>query len=387
MNKLKIAMLSSFYHPHVGGTEKYVEDLSRALAARGHRITVFTHSPGADLPDDGDDSVRVVRLPSLWLPYRPYAAILPTRQLREQDLIHSHAPSFYFTNQASRIRNIPHVLTYHCDLDLPDQYGKFTLSKDAKKVIDRYLHKKSLVYLRKIDRIIATTHSYAESSPVLRQVPYEVIPIGIHRGEFTAAAERIRAETIRRDPEEILYVGRLVASKGLVFLIEAAKLLRERGTAFKLTIAGRGEDSLMLKMMVRNYGLENEVRFLGQVSREELYRLYAGAALFVLPSFVRLEAFGIVQLEALAMGLPVVASDLPGVNEVVRNTQGGWLVPPRKPAELADALAYALANTAEREERGRDGRNYVLEHYDWDRVAVRVEDLYNRLLDSPHRPQ
>jgi len=379
--KLKIAMLTAFYFPHLGGTERYVDDLSQALAERGHDITIFTAYPGPKGAYDRS-GVTVVRVPSLWVPYAPYAALFPTKKLRAFDIIHSHAPSFFFANQATRLRGIPHVLTYHNDVYLADQFGFFKLPPPSKRMIEKYFHKSAQLSLRKIDAIVATTRSYAESSSVLKNQRYQVIPIGVHLGEFEKAFQRLHLESVRRNPQEVLYVGRLVASKGLVYLIQGAKILKDRRVPFLLTIVGSGEDSLLLKLLVKNLDLEEQVRFMGPVDQETLYRRYAEASVFVLPSIVRLEAFGIVQLEALAMGLPVVVSDLPGVNELVQHSGGGWIVPPRDPEALAQTLAYALNHPEERAQRALQGKEYVRIHNDWRRIAQRFEDLYFGLLEA-----
>lgn len=372
-------MLSAFYFPHMGGTERYVDDLSQALADRGHHITIFTAYPGPKGVYDRP-GVTVSRVPSLWVPYAPYAALFPTKKLRAFDIIHSHAPSFFFANQASRLRGIPHVLTYHNDVYLADQFGFFKLPPPSKRMIEKYFHKSAQLSLRKIDAIVATTRSYAESSLVLKNQPYRVIPIGLHLREFEKAYQRLHLEAVRRNPQEILYVGRLVASKGLVYLMQGAKILKDRQVPFLLTIVGSGEDSLLLKLLVKNLGLEERVRFLGSVDQDTLYRCYAEASVFVLPSVVRLEAFGIVQLEALAMGLPVVVSDLPGVNELVTYSGGGWIVPPRDPEALSRTLGYALTHPEERTQRALQGREYVKIHNDWEEIARQFEDLYFELL-------
>ncbi|HOJ98960.1 MAG TPA: glycosyltransferase family 4 protein [Termitinemataceae bacterium] len=380
MNPLKIAMLSSYYFPHKGGTERYVHDLSHALAKRGHEVTIFSHYPGPAGQYE-TEPVRVVRVPSLWGPfYSPYLAWLPESQLRRQDIMHSHAPPFYFTNQVSRIKKIPHILTYHCDIEIPEQLGVFKLPGKSKHLLDTYFRKTTEIHLKKVDQIVATTHSYAETSPLLRNYPYRVIPLGIHVERFRKAMEQPEIQKIQRNEREILYVGRLVASKGLVFLIEAAKLLRDAGESFTLTIVGTGEDLLSLKLLVHTYDLEKQVYFAGKVEDNELLHYYKRAAVLVLPSFVRLEAFGIVQLEALAMGTPVIVSDIPGVNEVVRKSQGGYLVPPRDPPALADQLAQALRNPRELRYRAEQGQAYVFSHYDWNTIAGQFEELYYETL-------
>jgi N-acetyllactosaminide 3-alpha-galactosyltransferase len=381
MKKLKIAMLTSYYFPHKGGVERYVDDLSHALAKRGHKVTIFCHYPGPVEQSD-HDPVRIVRIPTLWGPYSPIFSFLPKRQLQSQDILHSHGTPFFFTNQATKITSVPHVLTYHCDIDIPEHIWFFHLSKGLKYFLNHLFEESIKKSIKKVDKIVATTKSYAETSPVLKEYEYTVIPVGIHVDTFKVALQQARLSGIQRETCEILYVGRLVATKGLVFLIEAAKILRNRGQQFKLTIVGIGEDLLSLKLMVHTYDLNDYVTFTGEASQEELYNHYSRATMLVLPSFVRFEAFGIVQLEALAMGLPVIVSDLPGVNEVVNNSQGGWLVPPADPHALADTISYALKHPEEREYRAQQGQAYVYQYYDWDPIASQFEDLYYKMIQE-----
>lgn len=385
MKKLHIAMLSSFYFPHVGGTERYVHDLSQTLAARGHRVTIFSHFPGP-AQKENDDLISVVRIPAIWGPaYSPILAPQPKKMLRTMDIIHSHAPPFFFLNHAAKVRAIPQVLTYHCDIEVPERLGLLELPMKPKQLLDRYFYKSTRLHLQKIDRIVATTRSYAETSETLSGFSYTVIPIGIHTAQYREQLEVCKAQGCVRKEQELLFVGRLVATKGLFFLLEAMDILKTRGQPPHLTIVGTGEELLGLKLFVKSHNLEQMVTFTGQVDDETLFRLYSSASLFVLPSFIRLEAFGIVQLEALAMGLPVIASDMPGVNEVVQRSGGGWLVPPKDPEALADCIQYALQHREERLARAQQGQAFVYKEYDWSVISQQFENLYYELLEQKER--
>jgi len=168
----------------------------------------------------------------------------------------------------------------------------------------------------------------------------------------------------------------------LWFLLEAIDILYTRGVKAHFTIVGTGEELLSLKLFVTTHNLEDMVTFAGQVDDQTLSNLYSTASLFILPSFVRLEAFGIVQLEALAMGVPVIASDMPGVNEVVQRSGGGWLVPPKNSEALADIIQYALEHKKERLVRAQQGQEYVFKYYDWSVISEQFENLYYELLEQ-----
>jgi glycosyltransferase involved in cell wall biosynthesis len=384
---VKVALLSSWYLPHFGGTERYVHDLAHVLAGRGHSVSVFTHTSAARLDPEPESTAapKVVRVPAVWMPYLPVVSAFPARQLAGFDVIHSNAPPFVFSLQPARHGlRVPHVLTYHCDVDFPELIGHFRLPRRAKEIVDRHFLRVARRTLLHVDRIIATTASYAETSPVLRRYRFEVVPIGVHFQRFDDHRRRLEREGVRRDSQEILYVGRLTPSKGLAFLLDAVELLFSRGRPFHLTIVGDGEEMLHLKMMVHEKRLTSLVDFAGKVSFDDLLTFYARAAVLVLPSFVRLEAFGIVQIEAMAMGVPVVATDLPGMREIVANSGGGLLVPPRDPAALAAALE-SIFDDPDLARRMDSARRYVRETYDWDNVAGRLEAIYASLIEKRHR--
>uniref|UniRef100_A0A7C3IDA7 Glycosyltransferase family 1 protein n=1 Tax=Gracilinema caldarium TaxID=215591 RepID=A0A7C3IDA7_9SPIR len=382
MKKLHIAMLSSFYFPHVGGTERYVHDLSYALTERGHRVTIFSHFPGPAQKED-NSPIQVIRIPAIWGPaYSPILAPQPKRMLSNMDIIHSHAPPFFFLNHAAKVQNIPQVLTYHCDIEVPERLGLIDLPQEPKQILDHYFYKSTRLHLKKIDRIVTTTKSYAETSETLSGFPYTVIPIGIHTVKYRDQLERCKARGCVRKETEILFVGRLVATKGLWFLLEAMDILKTKGVKAHLTIVGTGEELLSLKLFVTTHNLEDMVSFAGQVDDQDLFDLYSSASLFILPSFVRLEAFGIVQLEALAMGVPVIASDMPGVNEVVQRSGGGWLVPPKDPSALAERIQYALEHREERLARAQQGLEYIYKNCDWSVISEQFENLYYEVLEQ-----
>jgi glycosyltransferase involved in cell wall biosynthesis len=322
----------------------------------------------------------------VWMPYQPMLGGFPARQLAGFDVIRSQAPPFTFSAQLARwdVR-IPHVLTYHCDLDFPDMIGHFRLPYRAKEFLDRHFMREARRTLLRVDRIVATTASYAETSSVLRGRRFEIVPIGVHFDRFDEVRRRLAAQGVRRDRREILYVGRLTPSKGVAFLIDAAKLIAERGLPFHLTIVGDGEEMLHLKLMVHEKRLGGRIDFAGKVSFDDLLAYYARAAVLVLPSFVRLEAFGIVQIEALAMGVPVIATDLPGVREIVANSGGGRLVPPRDPAALAAAIESVLSGEAGLDECLDQARRYVHATYNWNNVAARFETIYSSAMESRRR--
>jgi phosphatidylinositol alpha-1,6-mannosyltransferase len=175
----------------------------------------------------------------------------------------------------------------------------------------------------------------------------------------------------------VLCVGRLVQHKGIEQLIDAMPLLPPPA---RLLIVGEGDMRAQFEERARASAASDRITFLGRATHAELPDIYRGCDVFVLPSVSRLEAFGIVALEAMASGLPVVASDIPGVREVVEEGVEGRLANPLDPRDLADKINDLLVDPLRRARYGRNGRAKVLRDYTWEHVAARVHEVYELVL-------
>lgn len=368
---MKIAMLTSFFFPHRGGTEKYVYDLSHELINKGDEVTIFTHTKGAETAY-GD--LRVIRIPSLWITYQPLAAVKLKKRLEKFDVVHFHVPPYFFLSNTFVPPGIKKVITYHCDIIIPESIWGLRLPKVFRKAIDSYFRNKSMKLLKGSQAVIATSKDYAESSPVLKEIPYVEIPIGINIEEYESPAS---AEPMY--PFDFLFIGRLASSKGINVLLRAVEVLHSREVPFSLKIIGTGEEFLQLKNMTVKLDLQNHVTFLGQVSQEDVKRALRAAKVLILSSISRLEAFGIVQLEAFSCKTPVVVSNLPGVRGLVRNSGGGWIIPVGDYLKLADTLEQIIADPVETRKRGEQGSLYISENNRWSSIADQVRFLYTAI--------
>jgi N-acetyllactosaminide 3-alpha-galactosyltransferase len=228
--------------------------------------------------------------------------------------------------------------------------------------------------LNKVNRIIATTKSYAQSSPVLHNYRYEIVPNGIRLQDF----DKQLHNTSERESKQVLFVGRLSSVKGIDYLIEAAKIVFERHNDATFLIVGDGEERQRLKALAKGY--ENSIKFFGHISRRALVALYRSSAVLVLPSFTRLEAFGVVLLEAMACETPVIACRIPGVLDVTG--EGGFLVQPRSPRSLATAIQEIFENPRNARRMGKNGRQLVEQKYDWKIIARQILDVYANVQES-----
>ncbi|MES1239468.1 MAG: glycosyltransferase family 4 protein, partial [Chloroflexota bacterium] len=204
---------------------------------------------------------------------------------------------------------------------------------------------------------------------------YKVIPNGVDIARFARAVPISRWQDGTRN---ILFVGRFESRKGLLELLKAYRILRKTGCQCRLLVVGGGpqEKEMRRYLMTRKLG---GVEFLGRVSDDERDALFKTADVYVSPATGR-ESFGIVLLEAMAAGTPIVASDIHGYKGVVRRDLEAALVPPRDPDELADAIGALLDDPERRARMGAAGRARVLEKFSWRAVAQATAAVYEQVI-------
>ena len=232
---------------------------------------------------------------------------------------------------------------------------------------------------RRLDRIITGSLNSAASVGKAFRLPPERIAV-VHDG---VDAETYRPlEGIEKEPGNLLYVGNSEdRNKGARYLLEALHLLKGR-LDFHLTLVDRPRQALELApRLAAEFGLEDQVNFSGRVSREELVRLYNRSQLVVSPSLY--EGFGLPAAEAMACGVPVVATTAGAFPEVIEDGVTGLLVPPADPAALADAIARLMSDAALRRRMGEAGRARIEEHFTWRQTALKTEALYEEVLGLP----
>lgn len=373
---MRIAQVAPYFHPHIGGVESHVLNLSKGLVKNGHEVTVYTSLVKGAKVNEIYEGISIRRVkPFKTLYTTPITPKLKKNIIQEShEVIHAHFPpplASYYAFKASKKTKTPFVLTYHCDLELQGFPGKVI------KAIYRITLGNST--LKNSDRIIVTTRTYAATSRDLWKFEPCVIPNAIDPTIFNPDIEKGQImENHRLDESKIiLYVGRLRYHKGLEYLIESAQYTEKN---VKYLIVGGGEFKSKLKNLVHKRKLENRVIFAGEVPNSELPKYYAACDIFVLPSISRLEAFGIVGLEAMASGKPVIISDIPGVREVINDGVEGLLVEPMNAKDLAEKITQLLSDADLRKKMGENGRRKVNEDFTWDKVVRQVEEVYSEVV-------
>ncbi|MDP2936903.1 MAG: glycosyltransferase [Dehalococcoidia bacterium] len=360
------------YHPVMGGIENHLRLLTQGLSqVAGMEVDVLVTNSGPRTVVEQHGHVRVTKAGRLAnIASAPISlALLQEIGRRSYDIIHLHFP--YPVGEMAALgwgRTRRLVITYHSDVV-------------RQQFILRFYHPFLLKLLSRADAIIAGSPDYIESSPYLTQFRDKctVIPFGIDLSYFQSRAlpEVSAGLRARFKPPYILFVGKFRYYKGIHYLLEAMKDVKD----CTLLLVGAGPEEASLRAQARRLGMESRVAFLGQVAESLLPSYYQSSQLFVLPSCLRAEAFGLVQVEAMACGLPVVSTQLgTGTSFVNQHGVTGLVVPPADPAALSAALNLILGDHQLRHKLGQAARRRVAEEFTAERMVQAVLDLYGRLL-------
>jgi phosphatidylinositol alpha-mannosyltransferase len=363
---LKIGLVTPYVYPLPGGVNEHVRYLYEHLRLRGHDVRILTSSHGLQRASQGDvirlgkgfsvpanGSVGTVTLSPSYL-----GQARSMLQRERFDLLHFHEPFVPFLSPVLlEVSDSVNVATFHA-------YGGFSLSYEfGSRFMGRYaarLHGRIAV-------------SAAARHFIDRYFPgdYKVIPNGVDVERFRRTVPIARWEDGTRN---ILFVGRLEPRKGLLELLKAYRILRSAGCSCRLLVVGSGPQEREARRYVMTRSLPG-VEFLGRVDDDEKAALFRTADVFVSPATGR-ESFGIVLLEAMAAGTPVVCSDIHGYKGVVRRGREGLLVPPRNPKALAAAILQLFSDPELGARMGAAGRERA-ESYSWERVTAKVEEYYS----------
>jgi glycosyltransferase involved in cell wall biosynthesis len=380
---MKVLVVLTYYRPHVSGLTIYVERLSRALAARGHQVTVLTSRYDRSLPlRESIDGVVVRRVPVAFRLSKgvimPMLGLEATRQVLAHDVLSLHLPQFDAAGIALRGRLFgkPTVLTYHCDLRLAGGVVNF-MANVAVNLANR-------MSAGLTNTIVTYTQDYADNSGFLQRYAGKVRvippPVEVARVTDSDTARFIERHGLGGKPV-IGMAARLATEKGVEYLLRALPAVLARFPGAMVWFAGQYENVLgeaeyaqRLAPLLRQHS--DHWRFLGTLDPQEIGSFFKSCDVTVLPSVNSTESFGLVQIESMIMGTPVVASDLPGVRQPVLTTGMGKTVPTRDSAALAEAIIEVLSHPETYRGRSAD----IASHFTPDVVAGQYETLFTELL-------
>lgn len=361
-----------------GGVEMAAYHLAHHLVGKGEEVEVFTTALGGEDQEEGNGLMVHRYATSFQVASANLSFKLWSKPLNyDLDLVHAHSPIPYSDLPARRYARrykVPLVLSYHFD---GQETGGSFLRNSGVTFYNRLLLSK---VLKQAEVILVGTRAYAQASPHLKnfQDKIQIVPYGINLEEFQMDCSKKEARLKLNLPSEgnlILFFGSLVPYKGPEVLLNALKILKD----VRVVFAGRGPLEEDLRRLSRELRVEDRVIFTGFVPEELKSTYYRAADVFCLPSMTMAESFGIVNLEAMASGLPVVASGLGGIPEVVHDDETGLLVEPGDVSDLASKLGLLLEDQSLQQKMGKNGKKMAL-NYTWDRVVDLTRDIYQEVL-------
>jgi len=376
-----------------GGMNVYIRELSREMGRRAHTMDVFTRRVDPDAPEISiiDERTRVIQIDAgpLNLDKALIQNYLPEfvegvldfqgRDWRTYDLVHSH---YWLSGRVGEVLKTewqaPHVIMFHTTGEAKNRHHL-----DEREPVYRIDAERDVA--QGVDRVICASEGEKETLVGLYDVPANriaVVPCGVDT-ELFYPMDRARVRRnlgLPADEPVVLFVGRIEPLKGIDVLLRAAAQLEGR---FRLlVVGGDAKDAgrkAELKELADGLGISSKVTFMDAVPHDELPAYYNAADICVVPSYY--ESFGLVAVEAMACGVPVVASRVGGLRETVQDGQTGYLVPWRCPEPFAERLELLLNNETLRRSLGREARA-AAERFRWSEVAARVEEVYHELVSQ-----
>ncbi|MGD0587830.1 MAG: glycosyltransferase family 4 protein [Thermoplasmata archaeon] len=391
---MKVAQLATRYPPAPGGVEQHVAEIAPRLHARGHAVDVYTSELyrefpamqrfGPEVPREERTSFGAVHRLPVWsfpgeLHYTFFRGLIGALARDRPEVVHAHT---YGTNQVAAANHhhrrfgTPFVLTAHFHPIWSIEGGWFR--RRLRSFYDRSI---AGGVVQGASRIIVQTH---EEERLLRSLglalpPLEIIPPGYRPLPPPGPGTPSFAEKYRIPGPFVLFVGRLASNKGLLDLAEAFAVVAKSDRSAQLVVVGEdGGQRAPLEARVKALGISDRVHLVGHVEGDALLSAaYREARLTVLPS--EYEAFGLVLLESLAAGTPVVASRVGGIPEFVEDGKAGLLVPPKSPRELAAAISQVWSDRDLAHRLGEYGRDHVVPRYTWEGLVDRLDGLYREV--------
>ncbi|AMQ17781.1 glycosyltransferase family 4 protein [Thermococcus peptonophilus] len=379
METLKIALVSDWYYPKLGGVAVHMHDLALYLREKGHEVDIITNDRKTGKEEELRElGIGLVKVPGKIFPSaslnisafaKGYGLLEPL--IQDYDVVHGHhafTPLSLKAAMAARKLGKGSVVTTH------------SINYENSSVI-RALSKMSYPYyryhLKCPHRIIAVSKAAREFIKRFTRVPVRIVPNGVNIKRFDIPVGKEEAkELLNLNRKVVLYVGRLEPRKGVGTLISAMKEVDAT-----LLVAGSGSMLPVLRNKAKLLGISHRVKFLGTVSYSILPLYYRASDVFVLPSLS--EAFGIVLLEAMASGTPIVGTKVGGIPEIVDGC--GILVPPGNARALSSAINEILNNQNLEKKLGKLGKRRVERVYDWRVVVKSVERVYREAMEEAEK--
>lgn len=387
---MKILMLTWEYPPRiVGGIARVVNDLSKRLIKDGHEVTVVTYREGNAPYFEDDKGVKVYRIDNYminpnnfidWIMQMNFNMVAKASEIIASegkfDVIHAH--DWLVAYAAKTLKNsydTPIVSTIHAT-----ESGRNSGIHDETQ---RYINDTEWMLTYESTEVIVNSNYMKRELQSLFGLPFEkinVVPNGINVNMFSGIERDydFRRQYALDNEKIILFMGRLVYEKGVQHLISAMPKILAGYHDAKLVIAGKGGMIDELKAQVNSMGISNKVYFTGYMDSKQVCKIYKCADVSVFPSTY--EPFGIVALEAMLSGTPVVVSDIGGLNEIVTHGENGMKSYAGNQNSIADSILELLYNPQLAQEVVKKAKNMVKNEYNWAKIAQDTHFTYQKAI-------
>lgn len=366
--KLNVLQVNKLYYPHIGGIETVIQSIAENLKDRLN-IQVLVCQPKGKGAVDTINGVKITRCSSLGTYFSMPVSFEFIRKFRQMaknsDIVHIHVP-FPLGDLACLLSGYKGKVIIYWHSDVVKQKKLLTFYKP---LMNRFL--------KRADCIMVATQGHIDGSPYISKFKdkCKIIPYGLNLQDYSITGDILSKKLVNKKNLKVLFVGRLVYYKGIDILVKAFKKV----TGCELFIVGTGKLENELKSMACD--MSNTIHFLGALSNEDLKKALSDCDIFVLPSVENSEAFGIVQMEAMAYGKPVINTSLStGVPYVSLNGITGITVKPYDIQQLTDAIQSLVDNPELRQSYGKNAYNRVRNVYDNKKIMNDIYNLYNDIV-------
>ena len=385
---MKFLIELTYYRPHTSGLTIYAERLARALVKRGHNVTILTSQYDRWLPaNENIDGVRILRVPVLMRISKgvimPSFGLVAQKLVMEHDAISLHLPQLDAAGLAfrGRLYKKPTIITYHCDLKMPPGVLSWAANQGVNLMNDL-----AAIFTH---RIVAYTQDYSEHSLFLKKFSKKIriIPPPV---ELPLVSKKQISNfyqennSTKRNPI-IGIAARFASEKGIEVLLKSLEVITQKYSNSQVWFAGPyqkilGEETYLerLSPLIAKFVKSGHWKFLGSLSAEQMAAFYPNLDILVLPSINSTESFGLVQIEAMICGIPVIASNLPGVRQPVLKHNFGRIFPVGDSSALTRAIIDLLENPI----KGQINSLAIKKQYSPDLIAEEYENLVDEIQDS-----
>jgi len=369
---MKISIFIKFFPPkHIGGAEIAAYNIAKYFTKKGNEVHVITSRDKGCKRLTFEEGFYVHSL--YWLKIKFFGGFL------------------FWINVFLQLRKIkPNIIHFQCiDIGI---FAVFLMKILKKPYVvwgqgsdiyqSKFFNKKLLkVVIKNADGVIAMNQDMQQKIKKMYNRDIFIVPTGIDLKRFNNLSRKeIRASlNLKNDEKIILFIGNLRPVKGVIFLIQAMKFIIDKNMNVRLFIVGSGEERKNLENIVKKYDLQKYVTFFGRVSNLKISENIVASDLFVLPSLS--EGFPLVILEAMASGLPIIASNVGGLSEIIKDFENGFLVKPKNPEKIAEKVIFLLNDEKLRKTISKNNKEEA-KKYCWKNVIEKLENIYFKLTNN-----